>query len=132
MDENIISTISDDQSTQKVYVKGKKQVSTLAYPELVVTAGQLLKSNLKGIEQQKKLGNEIINLQIENTKLKNEHNKTLSQKEISAIKENTKKISNPILMKPDIKPEDPDWVKQIKIQQTDIINQGIMNTFSGY
>lgn len=132
MDENIISTISDDQTTQKVYVKGKKHVSNLSFPELKVTAGQLLKSNLKGIEQQKKLGNEIINLKIENTKLKNENNKTLSQKDISTLKENTNKISNPILMKPDIKPEDPDWIKQIKIQQTDIINQGIMNTFSSF
>lgn len=132
MDENIISTISDDQTTQKVYVKGKKHVSNLSLSELKVTAGQLLKSNLKGIEQQKKLGNEIINLKIENAKLNNENNKTLSQKDISAIKENTKKISNPILMKPDIQPEDPDWVKQIKIQQTDIINQGIMNTFSSF
>lgn len=132
MDENIISTISDDQSTQKVYVKGKKHVSSLSLPELKVTAGQLLKSNLKGIDHQKKLGNEIINLKIENAKLKNENNKTLSQKEISTIKENTNKISNPILMKPDIRPEDPDWVKQIKIKQTDIINEGIMNTFSSF
>lgn len=64
MDENIISTISDDQTIQKVFEKGTKTLSSLNHPELKVASGQLLKSNLKGIEQQKKLGNEIINLKI--------------------------------------------------------------------